>query len=69
VRDILDRAKRVHICYSRSLWVWEDLFMKAFIIACVAAIVIAVIGGVVLNSVPDSAERAFTSSASVSLRT
>jgi hypothetical protein len=43
--------------------------MKAFIIACVAAIVIAVIGGVVLNSVPDSAERAFTSSASVSLRT
>jgi hypothetical protein len=40
--------------------------MKAFIIACVTAVVIAVIGGVALNSVPDSAERAFTSSSGVS---
>ena len=36
--------------------------MKAFILACAAAIVIAVVGGVALNSVPDSAEKAFTSS-------
>jgi len=43
--------------------------MKAFIMACVVAVVIAVVGVVALNSVPDSAERAFTSSASVSLRT
>jgi len=41
--------------------------MKTFIMACVAAIVIAVIGGVVLNSVPDSAQNAFSSSASVRL--
>ena len=45
------------------------MFMKAFIIACVAAIVIAVVGGVALNSVPDSAEKAFSSSTGVSLRT
>ena len=43
--------------------------MKAFIIACVAAILIAVVGGVVLNSVPDIAEKTFTSSTGVSLRT
>ncbi|HZP68707.1 MAG TPA: hypothetical protein VFB29_02075 [Pseudolabrys sp.] len=41
--------------------------MKAFIIACVVAILIAVVGGVALNSVPDSAERAFTSPTGVSL--
>lgn len=41
--------------------------MKTFIIACVAAIVAAVIGGVVLNSVPDSAEKAFSSPTSVRL--
>ena len=35
--------------------------MKAFIVACVVAVVIAVIGGVALNSVPDSAEKAFSS--------
>ena len=34
--------------------------MKAFIIACVAAIVIAVIGGVVLNSVQEPVDKAFT---------
>jgi hypothetical protein len=52
-----------------NLWVWEDLFMKAFILACAAAIVIAVVGGVALNSVPDSAEKAFSSPTGVSLST
>jgi hypothetical protein len=41
--------------------------MKTFIMACAAAIVIAVIGSVVLNSVPDSAENAFSSSTGVRL--
>jgi hypothetical protein len=41
--------------------------MKTFLIACAAAIVIAVIGGVVLNIVPDSAEQAFSSSTGVRL--
>jgi hypothetical protein len=34
--------------------------MQTFIIACVAAIVIAVIGGVALNKVPDSSASAYT---------
>ncbi len=34
--------------------------MKTFIVACVAAIIIAVIGGVVLNSVQEPVEKAFT---------
>jgi hypothetical protein len=41
--------------------------MKVFIIACVAAIIVAVIGGVVLNSMPDTAAVAFTSPTSVRL--
>jgi hypothetical protein len=41
--------------------------MKTFIMACAAAVVIAVIGSVVLNSVPDSAENAFSSSTGVRL--
>ena len=41
--------------------------MKTFLVACVAAIVIAVIGGVVLNSVPDTSEKAFSSSTGVRL--
>jgi hypothetical protein len=41
--------------------------MKSFIVACVIAVVLAVIGGVVLNSVPDSAEKAFSSSTGVRL--
>ena len=43
--------------------------MKAFVMACVAAIVIAVVGGVALNRVPDSAEKAFSSPTGVSLDT
>lgn len=35
--------------------------MKAFIMACAAAIVIAVIGGVVLNSLQEPADQAFSS--------
>jgi hypothetical protein len=34
--------------------------MKSFIIACAAAIVIAIVGGVVLNNMPDSAASAFS---------
>jgi hypothetical protein len=41
--------------------------MKTFIIACVAAIVVAVIGGVVLNSMQEPVDEAFTSPASVRL--
>jgi hypothetical protein len=41
--------------------------MKSFIVACAVAIVIAVIGGVVLGTVPDSAEHAFSSASSVRL--
>jgi hypothetical protein len=34
--------------------------MKTFIVACVAAIIIAVIGGVVLSSVQESSDKAFS---------
>ena len=34
--------------------------MKTFIVACVAAIVIAVIGGVVLNSMQEPVDKAFS---------
>jgi len=37
--------------------------MKTFIIACAAAIVLAVIGGVVLNGVQESSETAFSTNA------
>ena len=36
--------------------------MKSFVIACVAAIVIAVVGGVVLNSMNEPADEAFSTS-------
>jgi hypothetical protein len=41
--------------------------MKIFIIACAATIVIAVIGGVVLNGIQEPADKAFSSSISVRL--
>jgi len=41
--------------------------MKVFLISCVTAIVIAVVGGVVLNNVPDSASQSFSSPSSVRL--
>ena len=37
--------------------------MKTFIVACVVAIVIAVIGGVVLSGIQEPADKAFTTSA------
>jgi hypothetical protein len=37
--------------------------MKAFIVACVAAVVIAVVCGVVLNTVQEPADRAFSTTA------
>jgi hypothetical protein len=43
--------------------------MKAFIMACVAAVVIAIVGGVALNRMPDSAQKAFSSSTGVRLGT
>jgi hypothetical protein len=36
--------------------------MKTFILACVTAVVIAVIGGVVLNSIQEPVDKAFTTS-------
>jgi hypothetical protein len=41
--------------------------MKTFLIACAAAIIIAVIGGVALNSVQETADKAFSSEPSVRL--
>jgi hypothetical protein len=52
---------RRNICYNfrvRSLW--KGSFMKSFIIACVVAVVLAVIGGAVLNSVQVPADKAFS---------
>ncbi|MGA7735849.1 MAG: hypothetical protein WCB22_10370 [Pseudolabrys sp.] len=43
--------------------------MKAFIMACVAAVFLAIDGGVALNSMPDSAQKAFSSSTGVRLGT
>ena len=37
--------------------------MKTFIIACVAAIIIAVIGGLALNSIQEPVDKAFATSA------
>jgi len=34
--------------------------MKTFLIACVAAVVIAIIGGVVLNGIQEPADKAFS---------
>jgi cell division protein FtsN len=34
--------------------------MKTFIVACVAAVIIAVIGGVVLNSMQEPVDKAFS---------
>jgi len=41
--------------------------MKTFIVACVAAIVIAVIGGIVLNGMQEPVDKAFTSASNVRL--
>jgi len=37
--------------------------MKTFLIACVVAVVIAVIGGVVLNGIQQPADKAFSTEA------
>jgi hypothetical protein len=36
--------------------------MKTFLIACVAAIVLAIVGGVVLNGIQEPVDKAFTTS-------
>ena len=41
--------------------------MKPFLIACMAAIVIAVIGGVVLNGIQEPVDKTFISATSVRL--
>ncbi|MFN3655866.1 MAG: hypothetical protein ACK4UO_01275 [Pseudolabrys sp.] len=41
--------------------------MKTFLIACATAIILAIVGGVVLNSVQESADRAYSSSTGVRL--
>ena len=41
----------------------EDKNMKTFIVACLAAIVIAVIGGVVLTSIQEPVDKAFSTGA------
>jgi hypothetical protein len=41
--------------------------MKTFIVACVVAVIIAVIGGVVLSSIQEPVDKAFTSGSSVRL--
>ena len=41
----------------------ESVIMKAFLLACVSAVIIAIIGAVVLNGIQDSADQAFTTSA------
>ena len=41
--------------------------MKTFIIACAAAIVLAIIGGVVLSGIQEPADKAFSSPTGVRL--
>lgn len=43
--------------------------MKSFIIACVAAIIIAIIGGLALNTMQVPADQAFSSATNVRLGT
>jgi DNA-binding transcriptional regulator of glucitol operon len=40
-----------------------DRIMKAFVSACIATVVIAIAGAIVLGGMQDSADRAFSSSA------
>ncbi len=39
--------------------------MKTFLIACAAAVIIAVVGGVVLGGMQETADKAFSSSTGV----
>lgn len=41
--------------------------MKVFLISCVTAVILAVIGGVALNSVQEPVDKAYTSSTGVRL--
>ena len=40
-----------------------DGIMKAFVFACIAAVIIAIIGAIVLGGIQESADHAFSSSA------
>ena len=40
-----------------------DGIMKAFVFACIAAVIIAIIGAIVLGGMQESADHAFSSSA------
>ncbi len=37
--------------------------MKAFIIACISAVVVAIIGGLVLNNIQEPVDKAYSTSA------
>jgi hypothetical protein len=52
---------RVFSCYRVRDGREEGFAMKAFLIACLAVIVVAAIGVVALNSVQQAADQAFTS--------
>lgn len=41
----------------------ESAIMKAFLLACVAAVIIAIIGVVLLNSIQEPVDQAFATSA------
>jgi ABC-type uncharacterized transport system permease subunit len=43
----------------------EEATMKSFIIACVAALVIAICGALVLNAIQEPSSEAYTSASSV----
>jgi len=49
--------------YSNDGFLGEVSFMKSFVIACLAAVVVAIISGVVLNNLNESAAEAFSTTA------
>jgi uncharacterized membrane protein YraQ (UPF0718 family) len=60
-------AHRVLISGIVQTYGFGRKYMKAFIMACVAAVVIAVVSGVALNSMPDTAQKAYSSPTGVRL--
>ena len=58
----LDRNLPTYNYYRQTLWGWEreQKAMQSFLIACAAAIVIAIIGGVVLDGMQEPVSKAYT---------
>jgi hypothetical protein len=50
------------ICYIAGGYIGEGSAMKAFLVACLAAVVVAAIGLVVLNHVQEPVDEAFATS-------